>query len=41
LFLGRHGRKGRLAETFHLKLRALADAVAAVRSLVAQVKRRF
>ncbi|NQT86353.1 hypothetical protein HQ560_06280, partial [bacterium] len=33
LFLGAHGRWGRLVESFHLKLRLLADAVAAVRAL--------
>ena len=27
MFLGRHGRRGRIIETFHLKLRCLADAV--------------
>lgn len=32
LMLGRHGRWGRLIETLHLKLRALADAVDAVES---------
>ena len=30
IFLGRHGRRGRIIETFHLKLRCLADAVASV-----------
>ncbi len=34
LFLGQHGRWGRIVETFHLKLRLLADAVAAVRATV-------
>jgi len=34
LFLAPHGRAGRLVETFHLKLRLLADATAAVRSMV-------
>ena len=34
LFLGQHGRWGRIVETFHLKLRLLADAVAAVRAVV-------
>jgi hypothetical protein len=34
LFLGRHGRWGRLIESFHLKLRMLADAFAAVRDVV-------
>ncbi|NQT81748.1 hypothetical protein HQ563_01905 [bacterium] len=36
LFLGAHGRWGRLLETFHLKLRLLSDAVASVRAMVAQ-----
>ena len=31
LFLGRHGRKGRLLETLHLKLRLLAEVFRAVR----------
>lgn len=30
MFLGRHGRRGRIIETFHLKLRCLSDAVSAV-----------
>lgn len=30
IFLGRHGRRGRIIETFHLKLRCLADVVGAV-----------
>jgi len=34
LFLGQHGRWGRIVETFHLKLRLLADALAAVRAVV-------
>ncbi len=34
LFLGAHGKWGRLLETFHLKLRLLADAVASVGSTV-------
>jgi len=33
LFLGARGCPGRLVETFHLKLRLLADAIAAVRSM--------
>lgn len=33
LFLGTQGKHGRLVESFHLRLRALADAVAAVRSM--------
>lgn len=39
LFMGHHGRWGRVIETFHLKLRLLADAVAAVRSFVAGSQR--
>lgn len=34
LFLGRHGRSARLLETFHLKLRAITDAVASVQQFV-------
>ncbi|MFC1782187.1 hypothetical protein ACFL02_01210 [Planctomycetota bacterium] len=34
LFLGPHGRWGRLIETFHLKLRLLTDMVSAVRAMV-------
>ncbi len=34
LFLGAHGRAGRLLETFHLKLQLLADTVSAVREFV-------
>ncbi|MBM4032671.1 MAG: hypothetical protein FJ291_12910, partial [Planctomycetes bacterium] len=34
LFLGQHGRWGRIVETFHLKLRLLADAIHAVQTLV-------
>ena len=34
LFLGEHGRWGRMVETFHLKLHLLADAVAGVRAMV-------
>lgn len=33
LFLGTQGKHGRLVESFHLRLRALADAVAAVRAM--------
>jgi len=33
LFLGEHGRWGRILETFHLKLRLLSDAVVAVRAM--------
>ena len=39
LFLGKHGKWGRLTETFHLKLRLLADVVANVRALTAQTQR--
>jgi len=39
IFLGRHGRWGRLIETFHLKLRMLADAVEAVSALVQSQQR--
>lgn len=39
LFLGPHGRWGRLVETFHLKLRLLADAVKAVRRTVQATQR--
>lgn len=39
LFLGRHGRWGRLVETLHLKLRLWAEAVAQVRTLVAKTRR--
>ncbi len=39
LFLGSHGRWGRLIETLHLKLRALADAASSVREIVARTKR--
>jgi hypothetical protein len=38
LYLGDHGRCGRMAETFHLKLRALADAVDAVRADLARTR---
>jgi hypothetical protein len=34
LFLGAHGRTGRLVETLHLKLRLLADCVSAARASV-------
>ena len=39
LFLGKHGKWGRLIETYHLKLRILADCFAAVRALTAQTQR--
>lgn len=41
LFLGKHGRWGRLVETFHLKLRLLADCINNVRALTAQTQRPF
>lgn len=41
LFLGPHGRWGRLLETFHLKLRLLTDAFSAVRSVVARRQQPF
>lgn len=39
LFLGRQGRAGRLAETLHLKLRLLAEAIKQVRDAVARTGR--
>jgi hypothetical protein len=39
LFLGRHGKWGRVVETFHLKLRALSDAVSATRAAIAKMQR--
>jgi len=39
LFLGEHGRWGRMVEGFHLKLHLLADAVASVRAMVAHHQR--
>ena len=39
VFLGRHGKWGRLVEAFHLKLRVLADVVAAVRGAVEATRR--
>ncbi len=39
LFLGRHGRWGRLVETFHIRLRLLADAARAARRVVGQTQR--
>lgn len=39
LYLGKHGRSGRLLETLHLKLRAFADAVEWVRETVRQHQR--
>ncbi len=41
LFLGKHGKWGRLIETFHLKLRLVADCLSAVRSLTAATQRPF
>ena len=41
LFLGKHGKWGRLIETFHLKLRLLADCFSAVRGLTQQTQRPF
>ena len=39
LFLGKHGKWGRLIESFHLKLRLLADCFSEVRALTAQMQR--
>jgi hypothetical protein len=39
LFLTRQGRSGKLIETYHLKLRLLAGAITAARSLVRQSQR--
>ena len=39
LFLDSHGRSGRLVETFHLKLRLLADIVSSVHSMVYHLQR--
>lgn len=39
LFMGTHGRWGRLMEAFHLKLRLLADAVTTVYAMVRQQQR--
>jgi len=39
LFMGRHGSRGRLAESFHLKLRLFNDAVRAVRQVVYETGR--
>ncbi|MGN6366886.1 MAG: hypothetical protein ACTHN5_01355 [Phycisphaerae bacterium] len=41
LFLGKHGKWGRLIETFHLKLRLLADCFSAVRGLTFNTQRPF
>lgn len=39
LFLGQQGKWGRLIETFHLKVRAVADTIAAVRALAESSQR--
>ena len=39
LFLGRHGRWGRLVEALHLKLRILSDCVAGVEAFTREAKR--
>ena len=39
LFLGKHGKWGRLIENFHLKLRLFADCMQEVRTLTAQTQR--
>ena len=39
LFMGEHGRWGRIIESLHLKLRLLSDAVAAVRAVVERQQR--
>ena len=39
LFLGEHGRWGRIVEAFHLKLHLLADAFTSVRAMVQQHQR--
>jgi len=41
LFLGKHGKWGRLIETFHLKLRLFSDCLIEVRALTAQTQRPF
>jgi hypothetical protein len=41
LFLGKHGKWGRLTETFHLKLRLLADCITLVRGLTSATQRPF
>ncbi|MFN0131661.1 MAG: hypothetical protein ACKVW3_03885 [Phycisphaerales bacterium] len=38
LFHSRHGRWGRIVETYHLKLRLIADCLAAARAAVAQTQ---
>ncbi|HEV8607050.1 MAG TPA: hypothetical protein VGQ99_17045 [Tepidisphaeraceae bacterium] len=39
LYLGKHGKSGRLLETLHLKLRAMADAVDTLRFVVKEHQR--
>jgi hypothetical protein len=39
MLLGQHGRRGRLLESFHLRLRAFSDAVHAVRTVVSRTQR--
>lgn len=39
LFMGRHGRWGRVIESLHLRLRALGDAIHSVRSTVQRTQR--
>jgi hypothetical protein len=39
LFLGKHGKWGRLIENFHLKLRLFADCLHEVRTLTSQMQR--
>jgi hypothetical protein len=39
LFLGKHGKWGRLIENFHLKLRLFADCLTEVRTLTTQTQR--
>src|SRR5258706_5853788 len=39
LYLGKHGKSGRLLETLHLKMRALADAVDTLRTIVKEHQR--
>jgi len=41
LFLGKHGKCARITETFHLKLRLLADCLTLVRGFTAQTQRPF
>ncbi len=41
LFLGAHGRSGRLVETYHLKLRLLAEAVRQVRAVSQAAQKPF